>query len=96
MKRGAGGSTDAPGPNAFQAVHDYVDRIGKREPTAEELAEIRPALEELYAKLLRLRRMSASFRKVDFSDRIWSLMKRIGKKPLPGSGSAFGRAASFL
>ena len=96
MKRGAEGDREAPDRDSFTVVRDFMDRMGNREPTAEELLTLRPALEELYEKLLRLRRMTAAFRSVDFSDSVWRLMKLIGKKPKPAPRSTLGRAASFL
>ena len=96
MTRGDEGNRDYVPSDAFTVVRDFMDRIGDREPTAEEISEVRPALEELYQKLERIRKMSPATRKVDVSERVWGLLRRIGKKPLPVPRRPFGRAASFL
>ena len=96
MTMGAGGNADAPDADVFAVVRVFLERIGRREPTKEELQELQPALEALYEKVMRIRRLSPSFRRVDLSDQVWSLLRRIGVKPRPATGGAFGRAASFL
>lgn len=96
MNRGAGGDGNAPAQDEFLAVRDLVEKIGNRQATSEEVESVRPALETLYAKLMRIRSLSPAFRRVDFSEEVWMLMRRIGKKVQPVPGSAIGRAASFL
>ena len=96
MTRGAGGNVDAPDADVFAVVRVFLDRSGNRVPTREELQELRPALVALYEKVMRLRRLSPSFRRIDLSDQVWSMLRRIGVKPRPAVGGPFGRAASFL
>lgn len=96
MDRGAEGDRIAPETDAFTVVHDFMEKLGDRMPTADEIAGVRPALEALHEKLMRLRAMSPLFRRVDFSERIWKMMELVGKKPQPAPRSALGRAASFL
>ena len=94
--RGAGGDSDVAPADALVTVREFLDRVGDRRPTAEEIREIAPALEKLYERLVKLRSLAPAYRRVDLSDRIWELMARIGKKKLPPSRGSLGRAASFL
>lgn len=94
--RGTDGDGDGPGADAFVVVRDFLERLGDRAPNAEDVMPIRPALEVVYEKLMRLREISPAYRRLDLSDRLWSLMQMIGKKPQPAIRTAFGRAASFL
>ncbi len=86
--------------SSVEVVSRFLDTVVReqRRPTLEELQSIRPALEELHAKLLKLRAMGPAFRGVDFSPELWALMRLIGKKAEPvGGDSVFRRiAASFL
>ncbi len=96
MKRGAGGDCIAPEGGAVAVIREFLARLGDRRPTQAELRSIRPSLEALYERLMRVRSRGPAFRRVDFDRDIWRLMERIGKKSRPASGSSLGRAASFL
>ncbi len=96
MNRGAEGDCSAPEGEAVAVIREFLDRLGERRPTQTELGSIRPSLETLYERLMRVRSRGPAFRRVDFDRDTWRLMERIGKKSRPASGSSFGRAASFL
>ena len=94
--RGARGNSSGSDADSTVVVHDFLDRVGKRRPSDEEIGEIRPALESLYDRLVKIRSMSPAYRRVDLSDQVWGLLERIGKRRLPGTRGSIGRAASFL
>jgi len=96
MTRGARGSAVGSEGDAFCAIRDLLERIGGRDASPEEVEEVRGSLELLYSKLMRLRSLSPAFRRVDFSEKVWALMRRIGKPAMPATRSPLGRAASFL
>jgi hypothetical protein len=98
MSRGDGGDIgdrDYSYDLAFEVVRDFLERLGERRPKPGELREIRPALEALYRKLIRVRERSGNYGGVDFSPRVWALMKLVGKKPLRAR-RRMGRAAGLL
>lgn len=83
-----------------EIVVQFLERVEReaRVPTAAELEEIRPALEDLHASLMRIRRLGGEYAKVDFNPMVWALMRAIGKKAEPVGGDSVLRriAASFL
>lgn len=94
MERGDGGN---PAASSFEVVKDFLAGLGGRKPTREEAMTIAPQLEDLYAKIVRLRALSPTFTRVNLSDEVWNLMALIGKesfKNRPPGG--LRSAASFL
>ena len=96
MNRGAEGDCIAPDGGAVAVIREFLASLGECRPTQSELRKIRPSLEALYERLMRVRSLGRAFRRVDFDREIWRLMERIGKKSRPASGGSLGRAASFL
>lgn len=86
--------------SSVERVSSFLESLlrGRRRPSIEELETVRPALEDLHAKLMKLRAMGPSFRGVDFSPEVWALMRLIGKRAEPVGGDSVLRriAASFL
>lgn len=94
MEREEGGS---PAVSSVEVVKDFLSGLGGRKPTREEAMAIASQLEDLYAKIIRLRGLAPAFARVDLSDEVWALMVLIGKKSLkhrPPGG--LRNAASFL
>ena len=87
-------------PSSVEKVSSFMETLCReqRRPSLEELQEIRPALEELHAKLMKLRAMGPAFRGIDFSPELWALLRLVGKKAEPVGGDSVLRpiAASFL
>ena len=86
--------------SSVEAVSRFLETLvrEKRRPTLDELRSVRPALEELHGKLVKLRSMGPAFQGIDFSPELWALMRLIGKKAEPVGGDSVLRriAASFL
>ena len=83
------------GAPSLDLVRNLLARLAGRQPSFEELQSVRPALDELYDRVARLRRQSPLFRRVAFGPDVWALMKLIGKPPLPGDADTW-RAAAML
>ncbi len=76
-----------------------LDREGRKFISKDELEQLRPALEDLYGGLIRVRQMGPEYRTIDFSEQVWSLMSLVGKRvePVGARKSMLSRiAASFF
>ncbi|MBI4565099.1 MAG: hypothetical protein HY716_10450 [Planctomycetes bacterium] len=76
MEPGDGGSS------SLEAVASLIQRLKaeRRLPTDEELRENKPKLDELRAKIERIRAMAPRFAEVDLSPEVWALV-RLSEKP---------------
>lgn len=86
--------------SSAERVAQFLERVvqDRRRPSEEELQAVRPALEDLHAKLMRLRSYGPEYGKIDFSPEMWAVMRLIGKRAEPVGGESVLRriAASFL
>ncbi|HYF00105.1 MAG TPA: hypothetical protein VEJ18_14390 [Planctomycetota bacterium] len=81
------------GKDSFEVVKEFLARVGDRRPGRDEVAEIAPALLDIYQRLMRVRVVAPT---VDLSERLWSLMEIVGIKAKPVRAASFRSAASFL
>lgn len=63
---------------AFQRVRKLLDRLGGRRPERGELDAILPDLRILQRKIRRIQKLSPSFRAVELSGGVWSLLVEAG------------------
>lgn len=75
------------GKDSFEIVREFLHRMEGRAPRREEVAEIAPALHELYRRLMRVRAVAP---KVNVSDEVWGLMEMVGIQVRPNRRSGFG------
>jgi len=74
------------GMSSTEVVSSFLGRLeqeGRRFVTKDELGQLRPALDDLYLGLMRVRRMGGDYAKVDFSEPVWGLMGLAGRKAEP-------------
>ncbi|MBI2900652.1 MAG: hypothetical protein HYY17_10735 [Planctomycetes bacterium] len=79
------------GEDALQVVRAFIEGLAGRTPSREEVLAIRPQLEELQARLDRVRARGLEFRSVDLGDDVKALWAILRSK-----GGGLRRAASFL
>jgi hypothetical protein len=85
------------GKDSFEVVKEFLGRAGERSLERGEVLEIKAALEDIHARLMRVRSIAPT---VDLSERMWSLMQMVGIQAKPVRTTGFGKglrsAASFL
>lgn len=96
MRKRAGGDRNGYNGDAFVEVRTFLEKVGERAPTKDEIQEIKPALESIYDTYARLRSMAPPYRDIDLSDHVWGLMERIGKKRRYTIKNVISRAAGLL
>jgi hypothetical protein len=79
--------------DSFEVVKEFLTSLGERRPEREEVQAIAPALQQIFERLMNVRKIAPT---VDLSDRMWTLMEMVGLRAKPVRSSGFRSAASFL
>jgi len=79
------------GKSSLEVVQEFLDQLQGREPRLDEVRRIRPALDELVAKVTRLHRMSPAFAAVTLSPEVLRLVRMSRELD-----SGFWRSAAVL
>ena len=61
--------------SSLEIVRDFLEALNGRDPRPDELRRLRPALDDLVAKMARLRRLSPSFAAAQLSDEVVRLVR---------------------
>jgi len=75
------GGTNRGDVQAFQRVRKFLKGLGGRRPGRGEIEAITPDLRALYEKVCKLQRISPSYRSVQLSADVWSLLEIAGVAP---------------
>ncbi|HLG42388.1 MAG TPA: hypothetical protein VI643_03400 [Planctomycetota bacterium] len=75
------GGTNRGDVRSFQRVRKFLNGLGGRRPERGELEAITPDLRALYEKVCKLQRISPSYRSVDLSADVWTLLDIAGVAP---------------